>query len=268
MLLAATSQPMKKYSFLAIVAGLLVSTDAQSAVVLASDAGFVTSAGGSAKGDATVTPLAKYNYSVGRELHYGAGFLFSPLVAMDRRNYFVFDLTGITDTITSATLTLWSGTFESVDATESYGLFASTDPATAIGLSTALAGGTSTTDFDGPADPLITAASTLYTKLADGPFLGGLVISSAADSSFIDIALTPGGLGYLNSFLGSTVILGGMVPTAVGLPSPQQPFGGTGPDSFPGSKTPKLTVTTVPEPTAALILLGTFSLAAARRRRV
>ena len=268
-LLATTSQHMKKYSFLAIAAGLLLSTDAPAAVILASDAGFVTEAGGSAKGDATVAPGAKYNYSVGRELHYSAGFLFSPLVAMDRRNYFVFDLTGVTDPIISATLTLWSGTLESVDATESYGLFETTDVPGALGIAAALAGATMTTAYDDAGDPLIADAASLYMKLAASPvFLGGIVISSAADDSFIDITFTPGGLGYLNSFLGSTVILGGKVPTAIPPPSPQQPFGFTGPDSFPGGKTPKLTVTTVPEPSAVVLVLGALVATAARRRRV
>ena len=47
-------------------------------LVPASDAGFVTEAGGSAKGDGTVSGAesATYNYSVGRELHYSSGALF------------------------------------------------------------------------------------------------------------------------------------------------------------------------------------------------
>lgn len=260
---------MKRFSYLAIIAGCFFATSIQAAVIVASDAGFVTIAGGSAKGDGTVTPLAKYNYSVGRELHYGAGFLFSPLVAMDRRNYFVFDLSGISDPISSATLTLWSGELETADATESYGIFGSTDPGLALGLATGLGGATMMSAFDDAGDPLVADAATLYSKLADGPvFFGGIVLTKVVDDfKFIDIALTPGGLGYLNAHLGSTVILGGKVTSVVGAPSPQQPFGGTGPDSFPGAKTPTLTVTTVPEPSAALLFIGMLALAAARRRR-
>jgi hypothetical protein len=187
---------------------------------------------------------------------------------MDRRNYFVFDLTGVTDTITSATITLWTGTYESVHGTESFGLFDSTDPAGAKGLATALAGGTMTTEFDSPADSLVMAAGTLYTKLADGPmFLGGAVISTAIDDSYLAITLTPAGLGYLNTFLGSTVIFGGKVVSVVPPPAPQQPFGFTGPDSFPGAKTPTLTITTVPEPsTVLLLMLGGLACTARQRR--
>jgi hypothetical protein len=66
---------------------------AEIVVLDATDAGFVTVMGGSAKGDATLAPSAKYNYSVGRELHYATGALGPTFAAMDRKNYFVFDLT-------------------------------------------------------------------------------------------------------------------------------------------------------------------------------
>lgn len=255
-------------SHIAILLGLLLATEAQAAVIIASDAGFVTEVGGSAKGDGTVTAVAKYNYSVGRELHYGTGALGAPLVVMDRRNYFVFDLSGISDPIVSATLTLWSGVTETADPSEGYGLFASTDVGAALGLSTALASGVLTSEFDSPADPLVVSAGLLYTKLTDGPFLGGIILLAPADDGkFVDITFTGSGLAYLNSFLGSTVILGGKVPTVVGLASPQQPFGFTGAGSFPGSLTPKLVVTTAPEPSTALLLLGTLAFAAGRRRR-
>ena len=259
---------MKNYPLLAIVAGLLISASAPAVILTATDAGFVTEAGGSAKGDGTVTAMAKYNYSVGRELHYGTGALGAPLAVMDRRNYFVFDLSSVTTTITSATLTLWTGITETADPSEGYGLFGSTDVGTALGLSSALAGGALTSEFDTPTDPLVVAAGLLYTKLTDGPFLGGIILLAPADDGkFVDISFTPSGLAYLNSFLGGTVILGGKVPTVVPPASPQQPFGFTGADSFPGSKTPKLTVGTVPEPSTWLSLAaGAFFLAARRRR--
>jgi hypothetical protein len=252
--------------FLAFAA-VLIPDFARAVVITASDSGFVTEMGGSSKGDATLAPSAKYNYSVGFEEHYATGDLGPTFAPMFRRNYFVFDLTGVA-TITSGTLTLWAGTYESGDATESFGLFDSTDPAGAKGLATALLTGTSTSDFDDPGDPLVGAAATLYTKLADGPmFLGGLVISAAADDSYIDIAFTSAGLGYLNTFLGTSVILGGKVPTAVPPSFPQQPFGFTGPD-IPGGdpKTPKLTLSTIPEPSAGLLVLAGGALAFSRRR--
>ncbi|MBL9128081.1 MAG: hypothetical protein JNL97_10560 [Verrucomicrobiales bacterium] len=251
-------------SSIMVIGGFLLPVEAAVIEMAAIDAGFVTEAGGSAKGDGTLVASAKYNYSVGRELHYATGALGSPLTAMDRRNYFVFDLAGVTDPITSATLTLWTGSFESVHSSEGYGLFEITDPGTALGLSLALAGATSSTEFDSIGDPLLTAASTLYTKLADGPlFLGGIVLTSADDDSFVDITLTPEGIGYINTFLGGKLVLGGKVPSALPPDSPQQPFGLTGPDIAGGdAKTPMLTLTTVPEPPAS-VMLGVLCLVGA-----
>ena len=53
------------------------------------DAGFVTEAGGSAKGDGTLVAGATFNYSVGRELHFVDGSLgmppgTTPIAPMDR----------------------------------------------------------------------------------------------------------------------------------------------------------------------------------------
>ncbi len=231
------------------------------------DAGFVTEMGGSAKGDGTVVAPAALNYSVGREVHYLDGALGSPLGPMDRRNYFVFDLTGVTDPITSAVLKLWAGTLESVDPVELFEIYEITDPPGAAGLALALAGGTMASEFDSPADPLVMAAKTLYTKLADGPlFMGGLAIVSGLDDTTVEITITPGGLGYINTFLGGKLVLGGKVPTATAPDFPQQPFGYTGTDT----PTPILTITTVPEPSvSALLSLGAFVGASGflRRRR-
>lgn len=262
---------MKKQLILLACAGLLFPGGARALVLTATDSGFVTEMGGSSKGDATLAPVAKYNYSVGFEEHYATGDLGPTFAPMFRRNYFVFDLTSVTDTITSGMLTLWAGTYESGDPTESFGLFNCTDPAGAKGLATALLTGSSTSDFDDPGDPLVGAADMLYDKLADGPmFLGGFFVSSAVNDTFIDITFTPAGLGYLNSFLGGVVILGGKVPSAVPPAFPQQPFGFTGPD-IPGGDplTPKLTITTVPEPATGmfLALAGALTLAGRRSRR-
>ncbi len=240
-------------------------------VLPATDAGFVTEAGGSAKGDSTLAPPAKYNYSVGFEEHYATGALGPILAPMFRKNYFVFDLTGVTKEITSAKLTLWSGTLETADFGELYEIHESTDPLGAAGLATALTTGTGTADFDSPSDPLVIAAGTLYTKLADGPLvLGTIGLIPAFDDSFVEIAFTPGGIGYLNLFLGETLILGGVSPSAMPPVFPQQPFGFTGPD-IPGGdpKTPMLTLTTIPEPSPLLLVpaaVGAILLAAGRRR--
>lgn len=235
--------------------------------IVASDAGFVTEVGGSAKGDGTVVPAAKYNYSVGFEEHYGSGALGAPLVPMLRKNYFVFDLSGLTTTIASAKLKLWTGTFESVDPSEVFALHETTDVGMAAGLASDLLGGASTGDFDEPTDPLVGAAALLYSKLADGPLvLASALITSALDDSFIEIEFGAAGVAYLNTFLDGVLVLGGLVPSVDPPPFPQQPFGGTGPD-IPGGDplTPVLMLTPVPEPTSVVLLLAGGVLLAARR---
>lgn len=245
--------------------------------VVATDAGFVTAMGGSAKGDGTVVASATYNYSVGRELHYATGALGAPLMPMERRNYFVFDLTGVTDTITSGSLLLFAGVYESVDPTEAFALRPISDQIGALADADALgAPGTVPGDFDSPADPLVGMAAALFTKIPPfpgPPMLGGAMISAGMDGTIISIALTPEGVGFLNSHLGERVILGGTCPTAEPGPghpppdSPQQPFGFTGVDIPGGSPlAPKLSLTTVPAPGAAGLLLA-LGLTAARRRR-
>ena len=258
---------------LAVLASVAATPAAAAELALpATDAGFVTEAGGSAKGDGTVVSAATYNYSAGFELHYGTGALFAPLAPMFRKNYFVFDLSPAAAPIVAAKLVLWTGTLETADAFELYVLKETTDMPAAVGLEAALAAGAGPADFDSPSDPLVMAAAALYAVLGDGTLtLGGIVLTPAADDSFVEITLGPAALAYLSAFAGGPVVLGGLVPSAEPPAFPQQPFGFTGPD-LPGGdpKTPLLVVTTIPEPaTVALWLCGLLALAgrAGPRRR-
>lgn len=245
------------------VVGALWTGELPAAPILlsATDAGFVTEAGGSSKGDGTIAPGATFNYSVGFEVHYSAGALFTPLAPMFRKNYFVFDLSGIITPIGAAVLTLWSGTLESADSSEFYAIHDTADMPGAVGLATALGLATSSTEFDDVVDPLITASTSLYGKLAAGPAtLASALITHAMDDAFITLTFTPGGVAYLNGFLGKTIILGGMVPSATPPAAPQQPFGFTGPDIAGGDPlTPVLMLTPLlllPEPGTAAMLLS------------
>ena len=268
-------------SICACVLAALAAHPTRAAIVTldATDAGFITMAGGSAKGDSTVASSAKYNHSVGRELHYATGALGAPLVAMDRKNYFVFDLTAVTTTITSATLKIYAGVYESVDPSEAYHLRQIDDQVGALGDADALgAPGLTPADFDSPADPLVGMAASMYTKIPGspppGPPLHGMaVIASVLDGTMISISLTPDGIAFLNSRLGMRVILGGNCPTATPAPghalpdTPQQPFGFSGTD-IPGGDplSPDLILDVIPAPGAP----ATFVLAAGallRRRR-
>jgi hypothetical protein len=256
-----------------ILASFLLSGQADADVFTATDAGFVTVAGGSAKGDGTLFSPATFNYSVGFELHFASGALGSPLAPMDRNNYFVFDLSGVVGgTITSATLMVYTGVYESVDPVEEFVLVGPIDPGAALGqagfLLAANAFGSSA--FDDPDDPAIAEAKALYANLAGGPGpFGSILISPADDGAILSIPLGPGGVDYLNALAGGPVLLGGTVVTidpAAGFP--QQPFGFTGPD-IPGGDllTPTLVLTVVPAPAAGCALLAPLGAVATRRRR-
>ena len=250
------------------------------------DAGFVTEDGGSAKGDGTVAPPATFNYSAGREEHFAGGALGAPLAYMDRKNYFVFDLSAVTGPITGATLKIYMGPdtappfpggehgYESLDPTETYELLEITDQAMALGLAADLLTLNTSVGpgaFDDPADPGVMIAKDLHGALGDGPLvLGGYVASPADDGMTIEIPITPGGLGYLGLFAGGPVVLAGAVPTSLpGMPDidSQLLFGFTGPD-IPGGDvlTPVLEVTYIPEPGSTLIaVLGLAALLVRRR---
>lgn len=241
---------------------------ARAATIPAVDAGFVTEAGGSAKGDGTLVPSATFNYSVGRELHYGTGFLGSALAPLNRNNYFVFDLSGAPAMIATATLKIHAGTLESIDTVEEFVLLAPFDPGGALGdagfLMSAHAAGTSA--FDDPGDLAIGVAMAMHDNIAGGAGpLGAAAITFADDGVLLSIPLMPAGVAYLNGMLGGMAILGGTVTTAPPPGTPQQPFGLTGPD-LPGGDplTPHLEVTYVPEP-ASLFLLAIGGLILSRR---
>ncbi len=256
---------------------------AATTTISAVNAGFVTEMGGSSKGDGTVAPPATYNYSVGRELHYSDGALFSPLVSMDRKNFFVFDLSTIPGPITGATLLLYTGPdtapafpggthgYESLDPTETFVVGETTDPGGALAHIGAISSSTAPADFDDAVDPLVLAAKDLYTKLADGPLtLASATLAAADDGMTLAMPITPGGLGYLNLFVGGPLVLGGKLVTAVPPDTPQSVFGYTGPAIPLGDPlTPMLMITYVPEPsTGTLALLAAvFAWSALRRRR-
>jgi hypothetical protein len=256
-------------------------------LVTADDAGFVTMMGGSAKADGTVVASAKYNYSVGFEEHYSTGALFSPLAPMDRKNYFVFDLTSVTTPISSAVMTLYAGPdiapafpggthgYESADSSETYVITDTPTQSAALGLAMSIGGGASSADYDSPTDPLVVDAKALHAMLAPpGPPLTSKVVTAADDGTILSLSFTPAGLTFLNSKLGSKILLGGFLSTAPPYSGPtafpQAIFGFTGPDipaDDPLTPTLDLTLTSIPEASGALFFAVAFSLTGAMSLR-
>lgn len=252
-----------------VIASSTAGLGAQAGIVeiIAMDAGFVTEAGGSAKGDGTIVPMATYNYSVGWELHYSEGALFTPLEPMNRKNYFVFDLTGVTKPITKAAFVVNAGIYESPDDFEVLDLHAPGDPGAALADAAFLldANKIGPTEFDEPTDPAIMVAMAMYGTLTDGPAIGSTMISAADDGVDIIISIDP---DYLNGFLGKKVIFGGELATLEMMGTPEAAMGFTGPD-IPGGDplTPKLLLETIPTPGTAVVLFGAVLAGAYRRRR-
>jgi hypothetical protein len=263
---------LSRYLFISASWSLLaIQAQADVTVLSATDAGFVTEVGGSAKGDGTVFAPATNNYSAGREEHYAAGYLFSGLAPMDRKNYFVFDLSSAPGPILAAELKVYAGPdipppfpdgthgYESFDPVEAYDILPTMDPPGALADAGALkfANTVGSSEFDESSDPMIGVAMALYGKLAaPGMPLGSKLMSPADDGEIVSIFFTPAGVGYLNSFLGSSVIFGGKVSTAPPPAFPQSVFGSTGPDIAGGDPlTPKLVLTFVPEISATWMMV-------------
>ncbi len=251
----------------AVASAMALSAHADILEIIATDAGFVTEAGGSAKGDGTIVPMATFNYSVGWELHYGEGALFTPLEPMNRKNYFVFDLTGVTTPITKAAFVVNAGIYESPDDLEVLVLHAPGDPGAALADASFLyeANTIGPTEFDELTDPAIMVAMAMYGTLTDGPAIGSTMISADDDETDLIISIDP---DYLNGFLGKKVIFGGVIPSLEMMGTPEAVMGFTGPD-IPGGDplTPKLFLETIPSPGTAIVLFGAMLVGARRRRR-
>ncbi|MBA4015842.1 MAG: hypothetical protein C0483_01505 [Pirellula sp.] len=117
----------------------------------------------------------------------------------DRRNFFVFDLASVSQSILTAQLRLQnpSSGYTSSDASESYALF---DVSTALA---ALQGSGS-------------GQTAIYTDLGTGVTYGGQTVTSASNGQIVLVDLNAAGLSYLNSVRGSKGVIGGAITTIVG----------------------------------------------------
>lgn len=254
----------------------LIYTPAWAALIdlSAINSGFITSEGGSSKFDGLIVSAAEYNYSVGWEDHYDGGGLKPtvPLIKTEKKNFFVFDFGTISDPITAATLSLAlpAGGYTSPDVAESFvlaGTSLTSGELASLSFAPTVPVGTPP-GFD--IDPgAIMAAKDFFGVLTESidlgvPEFGTAEVTLGDEASDITITLSSDGISYLNSHLGSTLVLGGFLDT-IGAPltTTQEIFSGTAPFPEAGSPgfittaTPVLSITTTPVPLpAAFPLLG------------
>ena len=150
---------------------------------------------------------------------------------LTRRDFFVFQLTGLRATVTGATLSL-------------YNPDVSIDPGTGTPLpagyiSTLPALGYAAFDVTSALDPVTgaSAAANVYGDLGGGVFYGAKTVTAADDGQFVTLSLNTAAVAAINRANGGTVSIGG-------------------------------TVTQVPEPASLAVLsLGFGAMTLARRRR-
>jgi hypothetical protein len=130
------------------------------------------------------------------------------------RNFFVFDLSGVTQPIVSAQLSLYNPYidefntgYDSTDATETYAVY---DVSTGIASLT-----------DG------TAGVGAYTDLGSGTSYGSYVASAADNGTFVTFSLNAAGLSALNSATGLFAI-GGALTTLDAFNNIEYLFGFSG----------------------------------------
>jgi hypothetical protein len=167
------------------------------------------------------------------------------------RNFFVFDLSTVTDPVTSATLRLWNPELNVFPGTATYTLHEVT---TSIPTLTAGTGGVAA-----------------FNDLGDGPAFGSISVSAADAGTFLLINLNAAGLAALNANLGGSFALGGeLIP----LSDETYIFGFTGSGNPEDGRTQVLYETAnanvVPAPPSAILAaIGVFGLIGGRvlRRR-
>ena len=164
-------------------------------------------------------------------------------------DYFVFDLSGVTGVVTSATLSLFN-------------------PSSFLGTADVF----NVYDFNGNISDLSagTGGTTAYNDLGSGINLASKPVSSADNNTNLELSLNAGGLTLINSLLGGNIAFGGALAGALD-PNVFQYIFGASSGNGPGDGNTRLVLTTaptaVPEPATLLLLSGALAGLIFKKRR-
>jgi len=183
----------------------------------------------------------------------GSNYLAGEYETQEYRNYFTFDLSGVTDLIVSASLRITAGTYRSPDASETFALFDVSTPFASL--------------TDG------TGGVAAFTDLGSGTSYGSRAFTASDPYDIpVTFALNGAALTNLQAAVGALFGMGGAITTISGS-ADQLVFGGTG---FNGGAPVQLALETAPAPPppppavpepATLTLLGTGLITLTARRR-
>jgi len=198
--------------------------------------------------------------------NYYIGYSF-PSTPSERRNYFIFDLAGVTTPVASATFKLFlpGGPllplgFISSDPTEDYRISGSGFSWTAFAEA-----------FGGTASPAMLSA--MFGTMGTGPAYGLTTISAADGGSDIVMTLSPAAIMAINASLGDHFLITGRLPdihpSMPGMPPSELVFAYTD-IPHPLMPFPRLELTFVPSPGAGgpLAVAGVLMLLRRRRSQV
>lgn len=200
---------------------------------------------------------ANSNYAVGGGID---GFI--------RNNYFLFDMSGMSSPISSATLRVYNPSapaspgfpfgYTSADPSETYALF---DVATAFFTNNPPGGarvaGYGTGSLSGQG---------IFNDLGSGQSFGSTAVSLADNGRYVEISMNAAGLAALNAS-GDIFAVGGTITTLDNIVNKESLFASAFLD-FPAPYGAQLVISSVPEPSESLLFiagLGLIGMAAHRR---